>query len=120
MPHVLIVEDDPHLREMLELLLEFNGYTTESATNGREALECVLKRRPCLVLLDLMMPEMTGWEFRKRQRNNPHIASVPVICVTAVHDQAAASKELQALCLPKPVDFDALLAAVSTNCGPAK
>ena len=68
MPHVLIVEDDPDVREMLELVLQTSGYTTDTAANGQQALERVHERRPCLIVLDLMMPVMSGWEFRERRR----------------------------------------------------
>jgi CheY-like chemotaxis protein len=113
---VLVVEDDLDVREMLEMWLQFNGYTTDVACNGREALDRAIKRRPCVVLLDLMMPVMDGWEFRRRQRADPRIADVPVVCVSAVHDQAGASGDLETLCMSKPVDLDVLLAVISENC----
>ena len=61
MPCVLIVEDEPDVREFMEVLLQTSGYETMSAPNGLEALQRMRARRPCVVLLDLMMPVMNGW-----------------------------------------------------------
>lgn len=116
MPHVLIVEDDPDVREMLDVLLQFHGYSTDTAANGREALTRAHQRRPCVVLLDLMMPIMSGWEFRAEQLQDPEIADVPVVCVTAVYDHLMVRERLHVPCLPKPVDFDDLLETVDTAC----
>ena len=74
MPCVLIVEDDSDIREFMELLLADAGYDTMSAENGSRALERMRARRPCLVLLDLAMPVMDGWEFRERQLADPELA----------------------------------------------
>ena len=86
MPCVLIVEDDPDIREFMELLLADAGYDTMTAENGSRALERMRARRPCLVLLDLAMPVMDGWEFRERQLADPELAKVPVVCITAAFD----------------------------------
>src|SRR3982750_3855302 len=83
-PCVLIVEDDTDVREMMDLLLTSMGYRTVTAANGAVALERLRQDRPCMVLLDLMMPVMTGWEFRERQLNDPLLASIPVLCMSAV------------------------------------
>jgi DNA-binding response OmpR family regulator len=116
---VLIVEDDTDVREFMEILLRAHGFETMTAANGREALERMRVRRPCLVLLDLMMPVMDGWQFRTQQLREPALAEVPVVCVTAVADEAGLIERLQAPCLRKPVDFQALLAAVEGACGHA-
>jgi CheY-like chemotaxis protein len=73
-------------------------------------------RRPCVVLLDLMMPVMDGWTFRERQLADPALAPVPVICVTAVFNPGEVRRRLDVRCLPKPVDFDLLLDEVSGAC----
>ena len=117
MPCVLIVEDDPDIREFMELLLIDAGYDTMTAENGSRALERMRTRRPCLVLLDLAMPVMDGWEFRERQLADPTIASVPVVCVTAAFDPANVSARLRVPCLPKPVSFAAVLDEVQHACG---
>jgi CheY-like chemotaxis protein len=116
MPCVLVVEDDADVREMLRTILETEGYDTLVAANGAEALEAMQQRRPCVVLLDLMMPVMDGWTFRERQLGMPAFAEVPVICLTAVYDPQAASQALHAPCLHKPVEMDALLDRVEQAC----
>ena len=67
MPCVLIVEDDADIREFMQFLLSASGYETMTAANGEEALHRMRERRPCMVLLDLMMPVMDGFDFRARQ-----------------------------------------------------
>lgn len=116
MPCVLIVEDDPDVREFMDTLLDAYGYDTMTAENGAVALDVMRHRKPCLVLLDLMMPVMNGWEFRRRQLADPALKDVPVICVTAVFDQAAVAEQLQVRCLTKPVDFPAVLGEVARAC----
>ena len=80
---VLVVEDEPANREMLRRLLEKEGLTVVEATNGRTALELMTQTTPWLVLLDLMMPEMDGFQFAVALRENPAWADVPVIVITA-------------------------------------
>jgi CheY-like chemotaxis protein len=117
-PHcpVLIVEDDADLREMMAQLLSLEGYRAESVANGRAALEYLLKGDvPELILLDLMMPIMDGWEFRRRQREHPQIASVPVVILSALDESRAADVDGEAF-LKKPLDFDRLLELVRRFC----
>jgi adenylate cyclase len=82
MPHALVVEDDLNAREMLRRLLVGEGWKVSVASNGREALD-VLTTETNLILLDLMMPEMDGFEFLDEFRKNPKFAAMPVIVVTA-------------------------------------
>ncbi len=118
MSHVLIVEDDPDVRDMLQTLLRTHGYSTEVAVNGRDALIRAEQELPCLILLDLMMPVMTGWEFRERQLADSTIADVPVVCLSAVYDHTMVTERLKVPCLSKPLDFDELLACVAAHCDP--
>jgi CheY-like chemotaxis protein len=117
MPCVLIVEDDDEVREMLALLLRGESYEVMTATNGAEALNIMRQRRPCLVLLDLMMPVMNGWDFRRSQLSDPDLADVPVICLTAVFDPARVGEELSVRCYSKPVALDDVLMEVAAVCG---
>jgi CheY-like chemotaxis protein len=110
---VLIVEDHPDLREMLAVLLETEGFAVQTAENGAEALQRLHEAVPALILLDLMMPIMTGDEFRRRQLEDPRFRDVPVICMTAAHDGLARAERLRPLAFfQKPVDFDRLIGAV--------
>jgi signal transduction histidine kinase/CheY-like chemotaxis protein len=79
----LVVEDDASTREMLRRMLEKGMWSVAEASNGREALECVASQRPALILLDLMMPEMDGFEFLTEMRQHPEWKSIPVIVITA-------------------------------------
>jgi CheY-like chemotaxis protein len=117
MPCVLIVEDDMDVRELMDVLLTNHGFETMTAANGREALQRMRNRRPCVVLLDLMMPIMDGWEFRAEQLREPSLADVPVVCVTAVAEHSEMVQRLRAPCLRKPIEFRALLEAVEGACG---
>jgi CheY-like chemotaxis protein len=112
---ILIVEDDPDALEALGDLLSSHGYAVASAHHGGEALE-LLGRSPLpnVIVLDLLMPTMDGWEFRRRQKNDPRIAHIPVIVVSA----SSAAKPIDAdSILRKPVDIDRLLETVARHCG---
>jgi CheY-like chemotaxis protein len=115
---VLVVEDHEDTREMVQTFLEFDGYTVCAAKHGLEALECVEKERPCLILLDLSMPIMDGVAFARELRRHPdtEIASTPVLLLTALPNPAAAMRETGALeVLSKPIDFDRLMVAVERH-----
>jgi CheY-like chemotaxis protein len=117
-PLVLLVEDDPEVRQMLETMLRLEKYDVVSAENGLEALERMRERLPCAVLLDLMMPVMDGWEFRRRQLQDPTLSQVPVLCITAVPNPQEVGAGLGLQCLPKPLDSSRLLYEVQERCGP--
>jgi CheY-like chemotaxis protein len=117
MPRVLIVEDDEDIREFMGVLLRFHGYETSAAANGAEALDRLAEEHPCVILLDVMMPVMDGWEFRARQLADPALADIPVVCITAMFDPEEVASRLHVRCLSKPVDFPILLDTVSTACG---
>ena len=80
---ILIVEDDEITRDMLRKSLETNDFRVRAAVNGKEALEKVKESKPCLILLDLMMPEMDGFEFAERLRENKEWLDIPVVVITA-------------------------------------
>lgn len=112
---ILIVEDDEDIRDALRMMLEDEtDCSIYTACNGREALD-VLGRieRPCLILLDLMMPIMSGWDVLKALQADATLSTVPVAVVSAVHGK---SPEGAARFLPKPVDTDDLLAVVHEFC----
>jgi two-component system, OmpR family, response regulator CpxR len=107
---VLVVEDDFAIRETLRELLEDEGYDVSWASNGREALELLAHRAPRVILLDLMMPVMDGWEFRVAQQKDPALARIPVVVISADHalDQKVAALAVDGW-LAKPFELDALL-----------
>ena len=115
---VLIVDDHDDIRESLGELLTDEGYGVALAANGREALHYLRANDPpCLILLDLMMPVMNGYEFRSLQRQDPNLAGIPVAVVSGREDAAMSAAEMHAVrCLVKPVDLDALLQTVASHC----
>src|SRR6187549_3549491 len=90
--NVLIVEDDPDTREMIATLLTTQGFYAVGAEDGLEALHLLRTVRhrapqtPCLVLLDLTMPRLSGHEFRRAQLNDPTVAAVPVAVMSGAVD----------------------------------
>lgn len=117
MPHILVVEDDQDIREDLAFLLRRQGFEVTTAANGLDALEQVRTDKPCVILLDLMMPVMDGWQFRTRQLAEPSIAAVPVIVISGVADRTRHPCELNAAAmLAKPIQMERLLAAVKRVC----
>lgn len=115
---ILIVDDDPDVREVLQQFLTLEGYEVSTATNGREALERLHHGQPPgLILLDLMMPEMDGFAFRVEQRNDPVLAPIPVVIITAVHDAKRSAAKLGiSEWMTKPVEFDQLVGMASRYC----
>jgi CheY-like chemotaxis protein len=113
---VLIVEDDIELRDMMAELLTLEGFVATAVANGREALEYLGRgNRPDIILLDLMMPVMDGWEFRRKQQSDPALATVPVVVLSALDHRRAAEVDAVAF-LKKPLDFDRLLELVRQYC----
>jgi len=120
MKRVLIIEDDPSLREVIAELLVDMGYEVGQARNGLEGLDEASHHRPDLILLDLMMPAMNGWQFRAAQKEDPSLADIPVIVMSAF-EPADADEELEdvAARFPKPFDVMALLEGVRRHAGAA-
>ena len=113
---VLIVEDDEDLREMMAQLLTLEGFQAATVANGKEALDYLHQReKPEVILLDLMMPVMDGWEFRRKQQADRSLADVPVIVLSAIDPARAAKVDAEAF-LKKPLDFDRLLDLVRGYC----
>ena len=115
---VLIVEDDLDTREMLGRFLELEGYNVETAENGKRALERLGSGvGACVILLDLMMPVMDGWQFRQEQIRDAALADIPVIVVSAAGRDRLEKIQANAY-LSKPVDLDELLGCVTQFCRP--
>ena len=113
-PAILVVEDDEDAREAMVALLKMKGYHAVPASNGREALDYLDQApAPDLIILDLWMPVMDGWQFRSEQIRNPRLAHIPVIVVTALSDRADVDANEVII---KPVDVDRLLTSVDHYC----
>src|SRR4051812_23217756 len=121
--NILIVEDDPDTREMLSTLLSIEGFHAVGAEDGLEGLHLLRTVRhrapdvPCLVLLDLKMPRLSGNEFRRAQLGDPIVATVPIAVMSGAVDAKERGATLGAVAtLTKPIDFDVLLAVVRRFC----
>jgi CheY-like chemotaxis protein len=119
---ILIVEDDRDVREALAEVLDGQGYEAVAAANGAEAiaeLRASAPERPCLILLDVMMPVMDGWQFRAATSADPELARIPVVVITAHTDARAAAAKMGAQgFLSKPIDLDALGKMITRFCAP--
>jgi CheY-like chemotaxis protein len=112
---ILLVEDDADIRESMIEMLELEGFRVLGAKDGQEALQ-ILSRRgdTSLVLLDLMMPGMNGWEFLEARTRNSSLSPIPVIVVSAAADDRVTERGAEAY-LTKPVDIDHLLRLVEKH-----
>ena len=113
---VLVVDDDPDLRLLAEALLTAHGYRVVLAQHGGEAIRRLREQCPSLIILDLQMPVMNGWQFRERQQRlrNRALAAVPVLLMTGVPDARSHADALRAVgVVPKPFESGRLLAAVA-------
>jgi CheY-like chemotaxis protein len=109
----MVVEDDPDQRDAIVVALESEGYAVVAAGDGLEALEMLdAGIRPCVILLDLMMPVMDGVHFRIEQTKQPALADIPVIVVSAFGQMTRARWLHAADYLPKPIELDHLLAVI--------
>ncbi len=117
---VLIVDDDFGIRDYLTQVLQDEGYQVVGAANGLEALHYLKTetQEPCVILLDLTMPVMNGWDFRAAQQKEPDLEALPVVILTA--DGSAAQKAASlgvADFLQKPVSLNILLNTLERYCG---
>jgi CheY-like chemotaxis protein len=116
MPVVMLVEDDDDIRETLAILLEEEGYAVGSYRNGREALDGLRAGPlPAAILLDLMMPEMDGHQFRRAQRADAAWAGIPVILITAAGMERVRRDEFTEV-LRKPIKVERLLEVLARHC----
>ena len=115
---ILVVDDDRDNREMFATLLATHGYRVALATNGAEALAVMRQQVPCAVLLDVQMPVMDGWEFRRQQVADPALATVPVICLTGVApDDDQKRLGMRYLLKGASGTLDAIVTALGAACG---
>ena len=111
---LLVVDDDPNIRRMIVAALRREGYEFLEAPNGRDALDLMRERHPDVVVLDLMMPVLSGWDVLQERERDPELRQIPVIVVSANRDPSLAMAVDKGICafLPKPFDIGALSALV--------
>lgn len=111
---VLVVDDDVELLMMVEMLLDEAGYRVVTATEGRDALEKVAQEMPTVILLDMKMPEMDGWEFARQFRSR-HGRQAPIVVLTAAEDAEQRAEQIEANgYLSKPFEIDDLVRLVGS------
>jgi CheY-like chemotaxis protein len=116
---ILIVDDDAEIRFVISELLSDEGYTVALAANGREALIYLQTATPlpCVILLDMMMPLMNGWDFLHARQRDRVVQAIPVVVLSAFRELAEAAVGLGVQqALAKPIDLDRLLATVQRYC----
>jgi two-component system, chemotaxis family, chemotaxis protein CheY len=117
---ILVVDDDVDIRESLVELLQAEGYIAVGAANGEEALGLLRSRRASVVLLDLMMPVMDGFQFRREQLGDPALSQIPVVVVSAGGGCEQAALEMGVLgCVKKPLHVPQLLRMIRSACAAA-
>lgn len=114
---ILVVEDVPHILELLEITLRFKGYTVITARNGHEALEQIKRQPPDLVITDILMPKMDGFALAYRLRTDAGLSRIPIIFLSATYvtpeDREFALRLGAVRFIEKPVDTDEFLRAVA-------
>jgi len=119
-PAVLLIEDNHDARDALQTLLTVHGFEVICAGDGEEALALVRRFPPCVILLDLMMPRKSGWQFREEQLREPELARIPVILLSGAGALAEKAKDLRVDdYFEKPIDVEALLGRLRDYCRPA-
>jgi CheY-like chemotaxis protein len=111
---ILVVDDDGSIRSLLHQELSDAGYLIEEATNGKEALESIRRNKPDLIILDIMMPEMNGFDVAAVLKNDPHTMDIPIIVLSIVQDKARGYRIGVDRYLTKPIDTAALFNEVGT------
>jgi CheY-like chemotaxis protein len=111
---VLVVDDDASIRKMIVAALKRGPYQFFEAPNGKEALDLMRSDHPDVVVLDLMMPILSGWDVLRERQNDPELSRIPVILISANRDPEIATAVDKGICafLPKPFDIGALTALV--------
>src|SRR4051812_41997902 len=109
---IMVVEDDRDIQDALCELLRWEGYNVSAASNGKEGLDLLPKMEtPCLILLDLMMPIMDGWEFLRTKQGLFTLAPIPVAIISAIQDKTQAPEGAKYY-IRKPINIDLLLQVV--------
>lgn len=115
--HILIVDDSEDQQILLKMLLEDRGYTTECTSNGEEALTLLRskKEKPQTILLDLKMPVMDGYDFRRLQREDPFLCDIPVIVMSGEDNIVETKKRTNSDVVSKPLNIRMLMSAIERS-----
>jgi len=113
-PQILVVDDDPNIRELLTQEFSEAGYQVALAGNGREALQQVRRERPDLIVLDVMMPEMNGFDVAAVLKNDPETMDIPIVVLSIVEDQERGFRLGVDRYLTKPIDTELLFREVGS------
>ncbi len=120
---ILVVEDDAMMQRMALKVLRSRGFVCELAPNGREAVLMAVRLQPSLILMDLSLPEMNGWEATRALKADPSVARIPVVAITAHAmggDRESAIAAGCTECLTKPYEIADLVSLVERYIGPAE
>lgn len=114
---ILLIEDDESIREITQELLESEGYSVASAANGQAALELLnsMDPLPCLILLDLMMPVMDGWQFMEKKRLAPRLNAIPVVAFSALEERKISAARTDDV-IRKPINPDVMIKVIKKYC----
>jgi CheY-like chemotaxis protein len=116
---ILLIEDDDSIREITQELLESEGYGVATAANGQAALEVLsgMNPLPCLILLDLMMPVMDGWQFMEKKRLDPRLNAIPVVAFSALEERKISAAKTDDV-IRKPINPDVMIKVIEKYCQP--
>ena len=116
---ILLIEDDDSIREITQELLESEGYGVSSAANGQAALDVLsqMDPLPCLILLDLMMPVMDGWQFMEKKRLDPRLNAIPVVAFSALEERKISAAKTDDV-IRKPINPDVMIKVIEKYCTP--
>ncbi len=106
---VLLVEDDPAIRGLLSLIFDGEGFTVETADDGKVALDKVQRRRPDAIVLDLILPVLNGWELIDLLDQDDRTRDIPIITMSGLHRYSSVGERGVKAFLSKPFDVDTLL-----------
>jgi CheY-like chemotaxis protein len=115
---ILIIDDEPEISRLISEVLTEEGYMVDQTANGYAALAYLraVPTLPCVILLDLMMPLMSGWDFLRVQQSDAMLASIPTVVISAAHTFEAAKVLGAQDCLVKPLDLDYIVNIVQRYC----
>ena len=116
--HILIVDDEAALRQVLEDRLLDEGFIVTKAVNGKEGLSLALEKRPDLILLDIMMPELNGYQVCKKIKEDDSLKNIPVVMLTAKAQESDKFWGLETGAddyITKPFEFKSLLKTITKH-----